>query len=319
MDVRKAHALAKKMNCFHCNEPVLEEGEEATDIADGRLHRECHIRMVAGSLGHQSGLCSCFGGEMEDPPGLSVREAARVAASYFDEHQPAEPDPAQTLAEIGLMFAKALEAMEDNPVPLVVRPLSKPAIICPQCKEDHPGFEVFGPKPEKPTLTCACGHTWTPDPFQNLDLSWERKGIRGSDYYDKNGVPISMGEWARRTEDLKYKQVAVTNFGPIMVSTVWLGMDHGFSRFAPDDADVDRRPVIFESLIFVADPDEKRWPWTANPDKHELAGYQRRYCTLEEAITGHDELVQMVKDQLIPPEAMEWVKQVVTEVNRDVE
>ena len=59
-------------NCEYCHEP-LAKGET-------QFHRECLVRMVAGSAAHQLGECSCFGGSREDPPGLSLRESAKLAA-----------------------------------------------------------------------------------------------------------------------------------------------------------------------------------------------------------------------------------------------
>lgn len=62
--------------CEFCEEELL-EGENFGK----RCHRECLIRAVAGSVGHQMGLCSCNGGPdiLHDPPGLSKRDAARAA------------------------------------------------------------------------------------------------------------------------------------------------------------------------------------------------------------------------------------------------
>ncbi len=46
------------------------------------MHVECLTRGVVGSVGHQMGWCHCPGctGTMGDPPGVSRREAARLAA-----------------------------------------------------------------------------------------------------------------------------------------------------------------------------------------------------------------------------------------------
>ena len=71
--------------CFWCKEEVL-PGEESPLPLNGRrgeAHRECMVRSIAGSVGHQAGRCSCFGGEEEDPPGMTVREAARAAYQMF--------------------------------------------------------------------------------------------------------------------------------------------------------------------------------------------------------------------------------------------
>lgn len=70
--------------CLWCEE-VIGPGEpfEITNCGALRLHRECIIRSVVGSVGHQQKTCSCFGGTMEDPAGATRREAAIAAATLF--------------------------------------------------------------------------------------------------------------------------------------------------------------------------------------------------------------------------------------------
>lgn len=68
------------MTCPHCGEPI-HVGDDAIEMGGGgRLHRECLIRMLVGSVGHQLHLCSCYGGDYEDPETLTKRDAARAAA-----------------------------------------------------------------------------------------------------------------------------------------------------------------------------------------------------------------------------------------------
>lgn len=70
------------MICHWCEEQI--ENSEASHVAG--LHRECAIRSVVGSLGHQLRLCSCYATPksegLDDPPGMTRREAARIASSY---------------------------------------------------------------------------------------------------------------------------------------------------------------------------------------------------------------------------------------------
>lgn len=61
-------------SCEWCDEALAPE-----EIEEG-CHRECHVRQIVGSIGHQLGFCSCAGGTFEDPPELSKRDAARAAA-----------------------------------------------------------------------------------------------------------------------------------------------------------------------------------------------------------------------------------------------
>ena len=53
-------------------------------------HRECFLRSIFGSVAHQKGECFCFGGEGEDDPDLTVREAAKASERYFLLHPPKE-------------------------------------------------------------------------------------------------------------------------------------------------------------------------------------------------------------------------------------
>ena len=67
------------MICEYCGEEIR-DGEESVQE---NFHRECLVRAVFGSAAHQLGECSCFGGDREDPPGVSVREAAKLAYDTF--------------------------------------------------------------------------------------------------------------------------------------------------------------------------------------------------------------------------------------------
>jgi hypothetical protein len=68
------------MNCGYCTEKIL-PGEEDPWNAD--RHLECGLRSAVGSAAHQLKECSCFGGTREDPPGMSRRDAAKLAAITF--------------------------------------------------------------------------------------------------------------------------------------------------------------------------------------------------------------------------------------------
>lgn len=54
------------------------------------------------------------------------------------------------------------------------------------------------------------------------------------------------------------------------ISTIFLGIDHGFSGEAP---------LLFETMIFGGEHD----------------GYQERYYTYEQAVKGHKKALRMVK------------------------
>lgn len=96
-------------------------------------------------------------------------------------------------------------------------------------------------------------------------------------YYNKEGEPITMREWLRLHGNMKYRRIALDETSVVRasgsresveVSTVWLGMDHGFGC----------EPLIFETMIFGG--------------PHDV--YQERYATLEEAKAGHKRACKLV-------------------------
>ena len=66
----------------------------------------------------------------------------------------------------------------------------------------------------------------------------------------------------------KNKVISRDTIGESMISTVFLGFDHGFGG----------TPLLFETMIFGGAHD----------------GYQKRYTTYEEAEEGHEESVYLV-------------------------
>jgi hypothetical protein len=91
-----------------------------------------------------------------------------------------------------------------------------------------------------------------------------------SDYYDRQGRPIDVTKWTRLFEDADTKIVAKTQVGDAEVSTVWMGLDHGFG---------DGPPLIFETLVFGGPLDDE----------------MERYSTEEQALAGHEDMVQRVR------------------------
>lgn len=71
--------------CVLCREPVADGDIGTINGVDQVAHYECSMRSVIGSVGHQMGRCSCFGGTEEDPEGLTRRQAAIAAARLWDE------------------------------------------------------------------------------------------------------------------------------------------------------------------------------------------------------------------------------------------
>lgn len=83
-----------------------------------------------------------------------------------------------------------------------------------------------------------------------------------SKYYDKNGKPLTLMQWATLFEDLDYKRIGSDEKDGVKVSTVWLGLDHNFD---------DGKPLIFETMVFGGKDDQ----------------WQERWSTLSEAVAGH--------------------------------
>jgi hypothetical protein len=92
-----------------------------------------------------------------------------------------------------------------------------------------------------------------------------------SRYYDRDGAPMTLLEWADRLEDVVYKRVAETTLPDgKWVSTAWLGLDHQHG---------DGPPLIFETMIFSSDK--------SGSEEVDCV----RYSTLAEAEAGHAALV----------------------------
>ncbi len=72
--------------CAWCGE-LVEPGEQSAAFSREPMHRECGFRAVMGSVAHIERRCSCFvpGSEETDPPGLSLREAARAAMRAWEQ------------------------------------------------------------------------------------------------------------------------------------------------------------------------------------------------------------------------------------------
>lgn len=82
------------------------------------------------------------------------------------------------------------------------------------------------------------------------------------EHFNIEGKPISFAEWGWLHSDRHYTIIFHTRRRGILVSTVWLGINHGWGEMPP---------IIFETMIFRGGHD----------------GYQERYATLDEAIVGH--------------------------------
>lgn len=89
---------------------------------------------------------------------------------------------------------------------------------------------------------------------------------------DHNPIPctieeIDFSEGARR--------VAKTQDDDIMVSTVFLALDHNW--------DSDGQPILFETMVFGGPLDQYQW----------------RYHTWDEALQGHSRAVELVTEAVL--------------------
>lgn len=110
-------------------------------------------------------------------------------------------------------------------------------------------------------------------------------------YFDRDGNPISMRRWGELRErgldgdghygPNSYVRIGQDKVGEATVSTVWLGIDHGWG-FSADPENL--RPVIFETMIFGGPRDDS----------------MMRYHTEAEAIKGHAEAVADLRAGLRP-------------------
>ena len=108
-------------------------------------------------------------------------------------------------------------------------------------------------------------------------------------YYDRDGEPITMAVWLAYFHRDDYKIIAKTNTGREEVSTVWLGLDHGFSL------DPEAPPIIFETMVFALEPYVSEF-WQAEMYE-DLYGIQERYSTEEQALAGHKRIADMLLER----------------------
>lgn len=100
-------------------------------------------------------------------------------------------------------------------------------------------------------------------------------------WYDRAGQPLlkDYAQVERLLADPEYKIVKRTELGDVVVSTVWLGIDHRFGNGPP---------LIFETMIFGGEHDNDQW----------------HYATEAEAEAHHDALVTALREgvKVLPDE-----------------
>jgi hypothetical protein len=98
------------------------------------------------------------------------------------------------------------------------------------------------------------------------------KGEMG-DYFDWDGNPITLWEWAALHDQERH--VGNTQVGPYWVSTVYLGLNHNWG---------DGPILIYETMVFRCN---RLNPEDGLGDEQDM----ERYTTREQAEHGHAEMV----------------------------
>lgn len=104
----------------------------------------------------------------------------------------------------------------------------------------------------------------------------------GTYILDENHQPVKADTltWARWHEDWDNRSVKQTYTEHYHISTVCLGIDHGWGK---------GRPVLFETMVFG-----KNVVSIKTRQGSGIEHDQERYCTWEEAEKGHDQMVRRV-------------------------
>jgi len=109
----------------------------------------------------------------------------------------------------------------------------------------------------------------------DCDRDWDGRPV----YYDRQGEPMTMQQWAQRFEDEDYRHIARDVIGPdepldpaplITVSTFWLGLNHNWRS---------DEPLIYETIIIGGE--------------HDATGM--RYATEKQARDGHRRAVDELR------------------------
>ena len=91
-----------------------------------------------------------------------------------------------------------------------------------------------------------------------------------SNYYDREGEPITPLEWAELFNDADYKIIQQDRPDGMLISTVWRG-----------DTNPEGEPAIFETAVFNTTEGEDGFEVWENI-------YRVRYHTQAEAESGHE-------------------------------
>ncbi len=105
--------------------------------------------------------------------------------------------------------------------------------------------------------------------MSEFEKKWILKG--------RHPVEVDLMTWATWFETAD-RSVAQTQGWDYRVSTVFLGIDHRFGGEGP--------PLVFETMVFGGVNDQD----------------QRRYATWDEAVAGHEEIVEDCREKTVVPD-----------------
>lgn len=100
-------------------------------------------------------------------------------------------------------------------------------------------------------------------------------------WFDRSGNPIDLHEWSDLHMDRSNIIVQRTYLHGCLVSTVWLGVDHGFGTGPL---------LIFETMVFNRRRRKHGRPWS--PDQ-----WQCRYSTEAQARLGHERVANRIRSR----------------------
>jgi hypothetical protein len=104
-------------------------------------------------------------------------------------------------------------------------------------------------------------------------------------YFDRQGNPIEILDWARKCQDYDYKLVKQEEVGKYFVSTIWVGLNMSMWRNNPIQ--------IFETMIFLNEgSDEER-------RNDPICDLIHRYSTEEQALAGHERAVGVASGSIL--------------------
>lgn len=114
----------------------------------------------------------------------------------------------------------------------------------------------------------------TPEPYR-------RKAYYYKLDINKKVVPCSMYDFSLQVQDPESCRIGETQLGPYHISTVFLMLNHGFGG----------KDQFFETMI-----------WSDKDPHAEYKFYNRqwRYETYEEALKGHEAIVTLVREGVLP-------------------